>query len=71
MFIYRLAGIQELFLLLYLASAARQALCYCIFVLHEAGGVQAMGRGPCRTRSAGLTRPQATGPRPARALPDP
>lgn len=44
MFIYCLAGIQELFLLLYLASAAR--LCYCITVLEEARGVQAMGQGP-------------------------
>lgn len=44
MFIYRLAGIQELFLLLYLASAARQALPYCISVLQEAEGVRAMGQ---------------------------
>lgn len=34
-FIHRLAGIRELFLLLYLASAARQALGSCIPVFHR------------------------------------
>lgn len=39
MFIHRLAGIPELFLLLYLASAARQELGSSIPVLHRAWGV--------------------------------
>ena len=74
-FIYRLAGIQELFLLLYLASAARQALRCCLAVLHQAGaasdGAAAVRDALGRAGSSSSAAQTATGPCPACALPDP